>query len=511
MSTQVHQAHRAAAKAKEQMLQMTPTQRRKMMMALRRKPAETMEYLLGERYTLKQKEIFNAVFFGKKRKTSVKAANGVGKSFIAARIALAYLLAYPGSWVIVVGPTQETLRGIFFTELSMALGNDQYGFFKDITETDMRATIRKGWLIEGRVSNKRENLLGRHRKRMLVIIDEASGIESWVMGALGSWVTLPTNKIFMIGNATRNVGPFYESFRSMSKQYNTLTISVFDTPNWTGEVLPASVMENMPSKHWEKEERETAELTRRMHEYQWKIMAEFPTQSAFSLFNSLRIDEAMKRELPDNDPYVLNSTPVVGADIARGGDDRTVVLLSEGYRVKELGQAGAMTIDENIEFIAELSRRAFQEMKETKAEYGVELEWVAIHVDFDGMGSGVYDGLKKIFARDRRFRVFAYQGGRGVYDPANLENYDNRRSESWFALSDILNSEECDFPNVESVKSELMAAEYSHTGKLQQRAVEPKKATKKRLGGLSPDYADTLVICFSPLDEVVGVIQRIGD
>ena len=110
----------------------------------------------------------------------------------------------------------------------------------------------------------------------------------------------------------------------------------------------------------------------------------------------------------------------------------------------------------------------------------------SIVVDDAGLGGGVVDRLRE----QREFKIVDYLGARRARAP---RDYPNRRSEDWFALSEVLPL--IDLYDDEELAADLLAPRYSLDSQ-GRRVVEAKAETKKRLRR-SPDRADALVMALS--------------
>lgn len=171
-----------------------------------------------------------------------------------------------------------------------------------------------------------------------------------------------------------------------------------------------------------------------------------------------------------------SSSPlIIGLDVARFGDDRSVFCfrkgrLCEGFKC--LSQA------DNVE-VANWATRFIREYHP-----------VCLFVDAGGVGGGVIDilvdrGYKKI-VRPVMF------GEKALLD----ERYHNRRAEMWDELRKWLEAVPAvKIPDEEGLAAELCAVgkKYDSRGRLQ---LEEKAEIKKRLGR-SPDLADALALTFA--------------
>lgn len=166
---------------------------------------------------------------------------------------------------------------------------------------------------------------------------------------------------------------------------------------------------------------------------------------------------------------------VIGLDVARFGDDKSVFCFRRGRWCTEFKA---------------FSRLDNVAVANFATNYICELKPERVFIDAGGVGGGVVDilhnrGFKKI-VRPVMF------GSKALND----NRYHNRRAEMWDGLRQWLNSEPAvKIPNDENLCAELCAVnkKYDSRGRLQ---LEEKDEIKKRLGH-SPDMADALALTFA--------------
>jgi hypothetical protein len=162
---------------------------------------------------------------------------------------------------------------------------------------------------------------------------------------------------------------------------------------------------------------------------------------------------------------------VIGVDVARQGDDRTVIFRRQGlasWAPKVLRGADSMAVAAAV--AAEISA------------------WHpdAVFVDGSGgYGAGVIDRLRQL----RHVPIEVQFGGRPI-DP----RFNNKRTEMYWELAEWLRSGGA-IPADPRLKVELCAPTYSHDNARGVLKLESKDDIKARLG-VSPDLADALALTF---------------
>lgn len=166
---------------------------------------------------------------------------------------------------------------------------------------------------------------------------------------------------------------------------------------------------------------------------------------------------------------------VIGVDVARQGDDRTVIIRRQGlasWSPKVLKGADAMSVASAVA----------QEMREWQPD--------AVFVDgTGGYGAGVIDRLRQL-----GFAPIEVQFGGRADDP----RFANKRVEMYWRAKEWLERGGC-LPDGEAgaqLVRELSAPTYDHDNARGVMRLEAKDDLKERLG-VSPDMADGLVLTFA--------------
>lgn len=167
---------------------------------------------------------------------------------------------------------------------------------------------------------------------------------------------------------------------------------------------------------------------------------------------------------------VAGAPKVLGVDVARFGNDRSVFVRRQGLA------AFAPKVFRDIDNM-DLAARLIAEIDAWKPD--------AVFIDA-GRGEGVID----------RCRQLGYQvtevpfGGKAVKD----KRYVNKRAEMWDGMRDWL-AAGGSLPDVPELKTELVTPEYGYDAANRMK-LEPKEHIKERMGK-SPDLADALALTFA--------------
>lgn len=181
------------------------------------------------------------------------------------------------------------------------------------------------------------------------------------------------------------------------------------------------------------------------------------------------VSEAAARELIASD--VSGQPVIMGVDVARFGDDATVITVRQGLHA--LPQKVFRGLD-----TMQAADRVIVAMAEHKP--------AAVFIDVGAMGAGVIDRLRQL-----HYNVTEVNFAGAAMDS---ERYANRRAEMYFKLREWLTAGGV-IPNDPPLKSELSVVEYKFqpSGKI---ILEPKDKIKEKIGK-SPDLADSLALTFA--------------
>jgi hypothetical protein len=168
--------------------------------------------------------------------------------------------------------------------------------------------------------------------------------------------------------------------------------------------------------------------------------------------------------------HVERGTKYITADIARFGQDKTVIIVWDGLRAIDVQTINSSTLTEAAERIKGLS-----------TNYAIPMSQVLC--DEDGIGGGVVDILKC----------------KGFTANKTSQKYANMKAECYYLLAEKVNKAELYIgaqltgEQVECIIQELQAIERGNIDKDTKPSINSKDSQKQILGR-SPDYADALMM-----------------
>lgn len=452
--------------------------------------------ILGFHAWSKQREILESV--RDHEATAVRSSHGVGKTATAAEVVLWFLAAFgPEAIVVTTAPTWRQVKDLLWREIRKAYKRGEGFFGGHITET--RLDFAEEWYAVGLSTNQPENFQGYHSAHLLFVVDEASGVKQPIFEAAEGFLTAVGARTLLIGNPTQIGGEFHSAFHGSRSLYNTIHVSAFDTPAFTDEAVPEKVLRVLPTRAWVErmktkyrvtDEQERGGAGVRLNPvYEVRVLGQFPSQGERAVVPMYEVENAQAREIdlkpPDDADAPQPDWPrVISCDVARFGDDETVIALRQGL------QARIVEVIQGQDTMATAGMLVRYARENMHSKMGRPI----IVVDDAGVGGGVTDRLREIAKEEgESFKVVTFNAANAPAE-SNVNEYPNARSELWFEFAeDWLPELDLDFD--EDLLSDLCAPTYDMDSK-GRRVVEPKDETKKRLGR-SPDRADAITMLFS--------------
>jgi len=450
---------------------------------LRTDPIFFVTEVLGGKPWDKQREILESV--RDNPRTSVQSCEGSGKSWVEAHTALWFLYTHQPSTVITTAPTWRQVRDILWREMAGGYNRARYPLGGTLLQTELK--VDDDWFAFGIATDKPENFLGRHNQHVLVIVDEASGVDEQIFEVIENPLSTGHTRLLLAGNPTQPAGTFYDAC-NRSELYNRVRISCFDTPNFTEFGI---TLDDIKSGEWKDKVGKLpyptlthpAAVASNYEEhgegsYRFQVfsLGNFPEAGTNNLFKLSDIDAAIDRDLPTEGPKV------VSVDVSRYGDDETVLMARQGDRVFHVDSWG----HQDTVFTAG-----------RVARYLREQEISVCKVDSVGVGAGVVDAL-----RSQGLNVVEVNVGEQALD---REQFLNRRAELYWLLMKKFEDEAIDIPNHSKLKAQLLDIRYDYNTK-GQLIIEPKEKARAR-GSKSPDYADALMMLFDPASHASSVSE----
>lgn len=466
--------------------------------------------VLAEYVTEAQQDIYASV--RDHRYTAVQSCHDVGKSKSAANISCHWIETYPSgeAFLVTTAPTDPQVKNILWREIGRTYRKGPGGRLKG------RITLDAQWKIPHALGPDEPVGYGRkpadtdpaafqgiHARYVLVVIDEACGVPKAIFDAVDSLATNIDARVLAIGNPDDPASHFAKVCRPGSG-WNVLKIDALRSPNFTRERVgqfpdirrlmiqegikpndepcPDALRPLLVDPSWVQERIKRWGIGSPL--WQAKVRGEFPEVSVDSLIEPRWVRKAQERTLARDVMDVA-----LGVDVARYGQDKTVIVLREGGRCRVVKEAGKSSNPEVAGWVQQIG--------------GAHVSFpVRAQVDDVGVGGGVTDIL-----RENNYPVIPMIGQARCIEmlPSGRPKFVNARAEWYWALREAFQQDMIDIAPDQNVydddgrlleesdddmAAQLLAIKYgvnSHG----QIWVETKDEMAKR-GMPSPDRADAL-------------------
>jgi phage terminase large subunit len=317
----------------------------------------------GRSFWSRQRELCQAIV--KYRTVACYSGNMVGKDFAIGRIIWWWLYTRPGSLVIVTGPSQTNLSSVTWKEVRRAMPHLATARVSHGVKTSPQQVFPRqldqgnSWQAMGFSTTSIERASGQHNEHLLVVIDEASGVEEDIWDAIES---LGYERLVVIGNPIRAEGRFVDLIRQADTDMADgvppeLAVKAIQIPSTES---PHAMLDKSP---WGIADRTWLESCYRRYgrDSLWvrsHIRAEIPEVSSDILIPPAWLDRAtniQRVSLAPNHP--VHRTKRIAVDLGEGvGRDSTAILVRDSDGILDLVAGSALSLDDAAQEVARLSR-----------------------------------------------------------------------------------------------------------------------------------------------------------
>lgn len=395
------------------------------------------------------------------------SGHGIGKSADIGMVVAWALDTHEDTRVVVTANTEPQIRTKLWPEIikwrNLSIARDWW----KVTKTGIFSIVpghEEAWRADAMTwtEHNTEAFAGLHNKgkRIVVIFDEASKIADKVWEVTEGALTDSETEIIWLayGNPTQNTGRFRECFGKHRHLWTTRQIDS-RTVEGTNKAYLQSIVDTYG------EDSDLAKV---------RVLGKFPSASSMQFIPSGLVDNARLRNVfaDPGEPLMM------GVDVARFGDDRTIIRFRRGRDAKSIPPLKLSQVDtmQLVGKIAELYR---------------QYRPVFICVDEGGVGAGVVDRLRQM-----GLPVVGVQFGSKPLGAVKLGEgvrVANRRAEIWAIMREWLATGM--IQDDDELADDLVGVEYGFNAR-DEILLEKKEHMKDR-GLASPDDGDALALTFS--------------
>ena len=416
------------------------------------------------------------------KRTVVRSAAGIGKSYLSAVIVCWWVTTHPVNEVYVwtTAPGGDQVSGILWEDIRK---------LHKLLGLPGKIGLDNKWRIDGvlvasgrKPADKADGAdedpdtgQGFHRRYLLVVLDDAGGLDSWLWDAAENITTGDDCRILGTGNPD-HAGSRFAQLCTGHPLWTSFKASLFDSPNFTGEKIPDNLRTVLTTRAWQ--EARLLDWGATDRRYLSKVLAEFPSDHPDQVIPAWALAEcclAEPRAAAELLPVML------GVDVG-GGSDLTVVRERRGMKP---GRRWAIQTSD--------SEAAARVVVKAVIESGA----LMVNVDANGVGWALC-GLVKVGLRAAGLGHVKVNGVMvGAASSLPLV-YGNLKAELWFVIGrDGSRNHEWDLSGMaeaEKTKTELLAPRWRQDAK--GRIFIEEKADVIARTGHSPDDADALLLAY---------------
>ncbi len=388
---------------------------------------------------------------------AIASGHGIGKSAEVAWVILWAMSTRPHLAGVITANTTNQLNTKTWRELALwhkRMINRHW--FKWTATKFFHVNHPETWFCAAtpNTEHNSEAFAGLHGTHVLIIYDEGSGIPDLIYQVSEGAMTDPRAMWFVYGNPTKNTGKFRDIFANDAR--------------WVTHQIDSRTCKMTNKK----------EINEQIAEYgedsdfcRVRIKGQFPRVGSMQFISSEVCDNCMLWEAPYESFFQLPI--IIGVDVARFGEDKSVICIRQGRKVIELRRFREMDT-------MQLAAKVVNAIKEFSP--------AVVFVDGIGIGAGVVDRLRML-GHD----ILEVNAGS---KPDDDKTYYNKRIEMADRMR-IQMTEGMDIPNDADLRNALIGIQYGFNDKEQMR-LERKQDMKKR-GLESPDDFDAIAYTFAEL------------
>lgn len=456
---------------------------------LKRDPHLYGELVLRQTWTEDAKEVARALV--EHRRVCWRASHSVSKTFTSAALINWFFDTHGPCVVLSTAPTDRQVKDLIWKEVRAHRPDRAL-----LSPKSPRMERAPDWYAAGFTARDYNAFQGTHAERMLVVFDEAVGIDQQFFEAAEGMLTSDEAYWLLVYNPTDISSQAY--IEEHSGEFYVVRSSALDHPNVERELrgdaplIPAGVRLRWLEERVRRWCSETEAPDPRKNDFEFppgsgrhyrpgplfesRVMGLWPSSATDVVWS-----ESVWQLCLEQRPASKSAPLEIGCDVARFGDDFTAIHVRRGKASLHHERHNGWDTSQTAGRIKELCRRF--------AEDGEDPQSVACKIDDTGVGGGVTD-----------------QRGGFSFVPVNSqeradddESYPNVRSELWFDVADRAADGRLDLSRLDEgsrreIGRQVKAPRWKMDGE-GRRVVEPKDQTKKRLK-VSPDDADAMNLAY---------------
>jgi hypothetical protein len=400
-------------------------------------------------------EVFAPLWEKPARYKAAWGGRGSAKSNDRAQAVILAMIAQPGIRIVCLREVQKSIKDSVYQLLCDWIERLGVGHLFDIVRDEIRGPGGSQCIFRGMRDQNAESIKSLEGYS-IAWFEEAQTCTKRSLDLLRPTIRAPGSELWFTWNPRSRIDPV-DAFLRYNPPANAIVVRANYSDNpWFPAELEA--------------ERQLDEMGDAAH-YRHVWLGDYQDVSDKQLIGSALVDRARKA----NPKAHRGDEFIMGVDVARFGDDETVIAFRRGR-------------DACREPWIALRKLDTMEVAARVASHWQRLRPDALFVDETGVGAGVVDRLKQLGVP-----VIPVNFGARSDDLTEAKTA-NKRAEMWVRMREWLRGESA-IPDDDRLAAELTAVEYKHDAN---NAIQLERKEDMRKRGLpSPDRADALALTFA--------------
>ena len=398
-------------------------------------------------------------------RVAIASGHGIGKTVLISWLIHWFMSTKPHPQIPVTAGTASQLTTKTWRELAKwhQLALNRHWF--EWTQTKFyRKGFEETWYASAIPwsEERAQSFAGTHEEHVMVLYDEGSTIADKIWEVTEGAMSTPGALWIVPGNPELGSGRFFECFH----RYRTLW-KTWQIDSRTAKKTNKSEIAKQMAVYGE-----DSDFIR----VRW--LGKFPRQAPMQFISEALVEAAQQRE-----PAPFSMAPIIlGVDVARFGDDETVLLKRQGSKILYCHGYRGLATDQTADLVASFLAQ----------DPGI----AQVFIDVVGVGAGVVDQLYRLGYRDHVLGVNAGEAATEFYPGTQTLKYFNLRAQMWGKIKDWLEFDGGCLPmEPVEIARDLVVPKYGYARE-QVIQLERKEDMKDR-GFASPDYGDALAFTFA--------------
>lgn len=478
---------------------------------------------LKVRWWSKQEEVARAV--AHYPRVFVKACHSIGKTHLAGGLVSWHYDSFRPSITKTTAPTANQVKDLTWKEVRLQrYGRNMLPKAPRIESLLSNGEFNPSHYAAGYTAKDANSFQGDHEEHLFLLFEEATGIEEqfWT-AAEGMLSSGEGNRWLAIMNPTDTSSTAYQ--QELTGDWHVITVSALEHPNLHAELrgeekpfpkaLSLAWFEERLKKWCTPIQSTDAKLSdvcwppadfcnERGIEPEWyrpgplfegRVLGRWPSSAIDAIWSEAVWNAAITPK-PELQQLAEKEPPEIGCDVARKGDDFTVIHVRRGGVSLHHESHNGWRTNQTAGRLKQLADQFGQQA-------GTEGKKVLVKIDDDGVGGGVTDQADG----------YNFVGLNAGSNPMDQEHYPNRRSELWFAVSERADEGRLDLSKLDSdvlkeLRRQFLAPKWEPDSQ-GRRVVEKKEKTKQRIKR-SPDDADGVNLAYAPIRRLMVPVKPIS-